>query len=232
MEKTQKKIALFVDCENISSKWAEKIFESLLEIGDICIKKAYGDWRSDLIKPWHEILSLYSMEPIHVVSGNHNKNTSSGGKNSCDIKLSIDVMNCIYDGIVDCIVIASSDSDFVPLAQEIRKKGIQAIGFGELKTREEYQKAFTSFEFLKQDDDNLKSNKALKRMLKRAIDENSDGSGRASLANIGNWIKANYSQSAKSYGKNTWSEIFKVLCEDFKLTRNENDVIFAEYLCW
>lgn len=235
MEKKEKKIALFIDCENIASKWAEKIFESLLDIGDVCIKKAYGDWRETSLKPWDKMLNVYAIEPVHIITGNHNKKTIRGGKNSCDIKLSIDVMNCLYDGLVDCIAIASSDSDFAPLAQEIRKRGVQAIGFGEMKSRQEYQKAFTSFEFLFDStleiEKSLKQNKALIRMLKKAIDETSDGSGKSSLGSIGSWIRNNYSQSAKSYGKNTWGEIFKVLKDEFEITRQKG-VMLVEYLRW
>lgn len=234
MERKEKKIALFIDCENIASKWADKIFESLLDAGDVCIKKAYGDWRNPSLRSWDKLLNMYAIEPVHIITGNHNKNMIQGGKNSCDIRLSIDVMNCLYDGLVDCIAIASSDSDFAPLAQEIRKKGIQAIGFGEMKSRQDYQKAFTSFEFLfdvAESDQALKQNAALIRMLKKAIDETSDGSGKSSLRSIGSWIRNNYSQSAKSYGKNNWGEVFKILKEEFEVTRKQ-DMVFVEYLRW
>lgn len=234
MDKQEKKIALFIDCENISAKWADRIFESLLNVGDICVKKAYGDWRSRNLKLWDTALSAYAIEPVHIITGNHNKSNMAGGKNSCDIKLSIDVMNCLYDGIVDCIVLASSDSDFAPLAQEIRKRGIQVIGFGETKARDEYQRCFVSFEVLdkRRYEGSLHENKMLVRKLRKAIDSVRDNiSGRALLATVGCWMRNNYSQNAQSYGKATWGEVFKELEDEFRII-TEDGRKFVEYSSW
>lgn len=233
----EKKIALFIDCENISYSLIGSIFESLLDIGDVCIKKAYGDWRNISLKPWDKELIKYSIQPVHIITGNHYRNNKGVGKNSSDIQLVIDVMNCLYDGIVDCIAIASSDSDFAPLAQEIRSRGIQAIGFGEIKSREDYQNAFTSFWVLKKQDnkeeevEKLEDNKTLIRMLKRAIDETSSQTGLSLVSDIGIWIKRNYSQSARTYGKKTWGDIFKELSKEFNI-KYEKNVMLVEYKYW
>lgn len=233
MEK-EKKIALFIDCENIASKWANEIFERLQTVGDVCVKKAYGDWRSSLLKSWNDELINYAIEPVHIITGNHYKSNQGSGKNSCDIKMSIDIMNCLYDKVVDCIVIASSDSDFAPLAQEIRSRGMQAIGFGEIKARDDYQKAFTSFEILQKEEKKLQDNKALIRMLKKAIDETSDSNGVALVSSVGAWIRKNYSQSAKTYGKNSWGDIFKDLKDEFKISYGDKtkSTMKVEYIYW
>lgn len=235
----EKKIALFIDCENIAYKWLDSIFESLLDIGDVCIKKAYGDWRNENLKKWNEDLIKYSIQPVHIITGNHNKNNNGEGKNSCDIKLSIDVMNCLYEGIVDCIAIASSDSDFAPLAQEIRSKGMQAIGFGEIKSREDYRNAFTSFEVLQKQSstnakESLSNNKKLISTLKKAIDETCNEDGKALLSAVGIWMKKNYSQSARTYGREKWGEVFEELKKDFKITYDEQHkhIKMVEYLIW
>ncbi|CBG39944.1 NYN domain-containing protein [Helicobacter mustelae] len=230
----ERKIALFLDCENVAAKWAREIFERLESIGDVCIKKAYGDWRNDALNPWNAELIQYAIEPIHIITGNHYKNNQGSGKNSCDIKISIDIMNCLYDKIVDCIVIVSSDSDFAPLAQEIRSKGLQVIGFGENKARDDYRKSFTSFEILQKQEEGeekIKNNRALVRMLKKAINETANQNGVALVSQVGSWIRYNYSQTAKSYGKNSWGDVFKSLKEDFSITYDGN-VMKVEYSCW
>ncbi|WP_104696766.1 MULTISPECIES: NYN domain-containing protein [unclassified Helicobacter] len=234
----EKKIALFIDCENIPCKWIDNIFESLLDIGDVCIKKAYGDWRNRSLKSWDKELIRYSIQPVHIITGNHHKSNKGVGKNSSDIQLVIDVMNCLYDGIVDCIAIASSDSDFAPLAQEIRSRGMQAIGFGEIKSREDYQNAFTSFEMLKKQNskedevEELENNKTLIRMLKKAIDETSNQTGLSLVSDIGIWIKKNYSQSARTYGKKTWGDIFKELKKEFSIHYGDKNIMMVEYNYW
>lgn len=234
----EKKIALFIDCENIAYNWVDNIFESLLDIGDICIKRAYGDWRNSTLKSWDKELIRYSIQPVHIITGNHYRKNKGEGKNSSDIQLVVDVMNCLYDGIVDCIAIASSDSDFAPLAQEIRSRGMQAIGFGEIKSRQEYKSAFTSFEILRKQDtkdnfENLENNKELIRMLKKAIDETSNQTGLSLVADIGIWIKKNYSQSARTYGKKTWGEIFRELKKDFSVHHDKSkSAMMVEYNCW
>ncbi|MCE3040184.1 NYN domain-containing protein [Helicobacter anatolicus] len=234
----QKKIALFIDCENIAARWVDEVIERLQNVGDLCIKKAYGDWRSDSLKSWNAVLIHHAIEPVHVITGNHNKKNQSGGKNSCDIKMSIDVMNCLYDGVADCIALASSDSDFASLAQEIRSKGLQAIGFGEIKSREEYRNSFTSFEILqkeegKKEQDKITNNHHLINILKKAIDETSDNSGVSNVSVVGNWMRNNYSQTARSYGKKSWGDVFKELHNEFQITYDKSkNTMKVKYLYW
>lgn len=49
-----KKIAVFFDCDNISSKYLKDIFNKLANIGDVIISQAYTDWGSRNMKSWKE----------------------------------------------------------------------------------------------------------------------------------------------------------------------------------
>ncbi|PAF42565.1 NYN domain-containing protein [Helicobacter sp. 11S03491-1] len=233
-EKERKKVALFIDCENVSYKLIGDIMERLAEVGEVCVKKAYADWRNNGIKNWEEALIQYSIEPIHIITGNRNGDGGKSGKNSSDIKITIDVINTLHSGVMECIALATSDSDFAPLAQEIRKKGIPAIGFGEKKAREDFRKAFTNFEELgvgQPGDPQLSKDKYLIRLLKEAVESTSGDNGKSLVSRVGLWIKGNYLKSASSYGRDSWGDIFKALPEHFDITYSgvKNSVMSVEY---
>ncbi|PAF52635.1 NYN domain-containing protein [Helicobacter sp. 13S00477-4] len=232
--KERKKVALFIDCENISHKLIEDIMDRLAEVGEVCVKKAYGDWRNPSIKSWEESLIKYSIEPIHIITGNRNGEGGKSGKNSSDIKITIDVINTLHSGTMECIALASSDSDFAPLAQEIRTKGIPAIGFGEKKTREDFRKAFTNFEELgvmQLGDPQLSKDRYLIQMLKNAVESTSGDDGKSLLSRVGLWIKNNYFKSASSYGRDSWGDVFKALPEFFEITYSgiNKSIMSVEY---
>ena len=214
-----KKIALFIDCENISYKLCAEIMKRLDEIGEVCIKKAYGDWRKDMLEPWAEVLLQYSIEPIQILSKAQVKDPAHKAKNASDIRLTIDVMHTLYQQTMDCLALATSDSDFASLAQEIRRWAIPAIGFGSHQAREELKQAFNTYEELDSrpsSEQKLTSNKALLKLLHRAIESTQDAQGFALVSTIGNWIKQNHYKSASSYGKESWGDVFKQICQENK----------------
>ncbi|PAF47002.1 hypothetical protein BKH41_08215 [Helicobacter sp. 12S02232-10] len=234
IEKERKKVALFIDCENVSYKLIDDIMERLAEVGEVCVKKAYGDWRSAGIKRWEESLIKYSIEPIHIITGNRNGEGGKSGKNSSDIKITIDVINTLYSGVMECIALATSDSDFAPLAQEIRTKGIPAIGFGEKKAREDFRKAFTSFEELgiaQPMDPQLSKDRILIKLLKDAVESTAGDDGKSLVSRVGLWIKNNYFKTASSYGRDGWGDVLKALPEYFDITYSgvNNSVMSVQY---
>lgn len=222
----RRKIALFIDSENISHRLIGEVMERLEGFGEICIKKAYGDWRNEALRGWDEWLSKYSIEPVHLITG-------SGWKtNSSDIKIAIDVMNTLFSERMDCVALATSDSDFAPLAQEIQARGIVAIGFGEAKSRDCLKKAFSSFEEVgeeaKQD---LRSNQALINLLIDAVDDTMGRDGKAMVSDVGNLLKRCYFKNASSYDRKTWGEVFRALSDYFEISYGgkNNKVMFVEY---
>jgi uncharacterized LabA/DUF88 family protein len=53
--------------------------------------------------------------------------TIAGGTYKCnfDVEIAMDVLRVVYQSKPDIIVLASGDSDFVPLIQEVRKSGVR-----------------------------------------------------------------------------------------------------------
>ena len=132
------KIAVFFDCENISSRYVDEIIDELAKVGEVIIKKAYHNWRENSSVNWDDKLKEFAIDAIQVFP-------NIAGKNAADSKLIIDVMNIIYQSRINTVCIVSSDSDFTVLASEIKSKGISSIGFGEKKTPESLRKAYTTF---------------------------------------------------------------------------------------
>ncbi len=206
MEKNNK-IALFIDCENVSYKYIDDIISDLAGLGEIHIRKAYGDWNNPGLKKWNELIFDYSLEPIH-------QPPYSTTKNATDIKMTVDIMKTLYlSNSIDYIALATSDSDFTPLVTEIKSQGIQVIGFGEEKTSKVLQKACSEFieigkKSIKTSD--LLSDTKLLNRIKHAINNTKEDDGWAYVSTFGVYFKNNYSHSAKNYGNyKSWSELLR-----------------------
>lgn len=228
----RKKIALFVDSENVSHKLIGEILKELNTMGEVCVKKAYGDWRREAMRGWDEILNSHSIEPIHIITGN------VGKSNSSDIRIAIDVMHTLYEGKMECIALVTSDSDFAPLAQEIRTKGIESIGFGEQKSRDDLRNAFSYFHELSLNKEKNKENKAQSNklvsgktqnqeaenleILRKAIVENLDETGWVNLSQLGNYLKNECKITPSDYKRETWGKVLAMFPNDFVMKKEQN----------
>jgi len=120
-------IAVLIDFENVGLNTIQGLFDALSDIGRIIIKRAYADW-SKSSTTREQILEL-GIEPILIFR------SSRGGKNSSDIRLTIDATELLFSSTVDTFVIVSSDTDFVPLINKLRSAGKVVIGAGRKETK-------------------------------------------------------------------------------------------------
>ena len=153
METEDRKLALLIDSDNVSSKYLNGIFDELSQYGIITYRRIYGDFTSQLNARWSEKLLEKSIIPIQQFS-----NTS--GKNATDSALIIDAMDLLYTSNVDGFCIVSSDSDFTRLASRLRESGKIVIGMGEKKTPDSFRAActiFTELENLVETEQNVSS---------------------------------------------------------------------------
>ena len=136
------KFAVYFDCENVSANCVQYVLDKLEKTKGkkLLIKRAFRDWS----KPngWsQELVQEHGIEPMQVFTKN--------GKNSADIKITIDVMKELAKGVVDGIVLVSSDSDFSHLATEIRANGLEVFIFGDpQKMTERLKNSCDNFFFL------------------------------------------------------------------------------------
>jgi len=217
---TNRKVALFIDCENISHKHIDTIIEELANYGEVNIRKAYGDWKNPSLNGWNEKLFDYSLEPIHQPPYTTTKNAS-------DIKMTVDIMKVMcQNNNIDIIALATSDSDFTPLVTEIKSQGIQVVGFGEEKTCNVLQKACSEFieVGVKIQEDNLANNTKLINILKNAIRHKKGDDDFAFVAEVGTYLKNQNAITAKKYGNyKSWGEIFKELDKFFEIKMLEKN---------
>ncbi|MCB1388428.1 MAG: NYN domain-containing protein [Rhodobacteraceae bacterium] len=134
-------LAVLVDADNSSPKWAESIFEEIASLGEASVRRIYGDFSRQQMSGWQEKLPSLALVP-------HHQPANTVGKNSSDIALVIDAMDLLHSGRFDGFVLVSSDSDFTRLASRIREQGLDVYGIGQQKTPEAFRKACKRFIFV------------------------------------------------------------------------------------
>jgi hypothetical protein len=134
------RVAVLIDCDNISHQLCEAIFEETSRHGTLGIKRAYGDWTSPHLVGWKAQLPGHALQPIQQFA-------YTVGKNATDSALIIDAMDLLYSGNVDVFCIVSSDSDFTRLAMRLRESGKTVYGIGAKKTPIAFQHACDRFTY-------------------------------------------------------------------------------------
>ena len=134
-------LAVLIDADNSSPKWAEAIFEEIASLGEASVRRIYGDFSRSQMSGWQDKLPMLALVP-------HHQPANTVGKNSSDIALVIDAMDLLHSGRFDGFVLISSDSDFTRLASRIREQGLDVYGIGQQKTPEAFRKACKRFIFV------------------------------------------------------------------------------------
>lgn len=137
----EKRFAVLVDAENVSSKYIKYIMDEISDYGVVTYKRIYTDWTQPLSNGWRNVLSDYAFSPIQQYS-------YSSGKNSTDSAMIIDAMDILYSEMVEGFCIVSSDSDFTKLAIRLKESGKMVVGMGEQKTPKAFSAACNVFKYL------------------------------------------------------------------------------------
>lgn len=135
------RIAVLMDSDNVSPKYAPLILEELATYGTPTIKRAYGDWTTTNLNGWKKALNHHAIQPVQQFA-------YTVGKNSTDSALIIDAMDLLWMGSVDAFALVSSDSDFTRLATRLRESGKRVIGLGQRKTPASLRNAVDQFIYL------------------------------------------------------------------------------------
>ncbi len=194
------RIAVLIDADNTSPKYAEAILDELAKFGTPTIKRAYGDFSSNRLSGWTRELNTRAIRAIH-------QNAFTTGKNSTDSALIIDAMDLLYAGNVEAFAIVSSDSDFTSLALRLRESGKVVYGLGRQRTAVSLQNACDRFIMLEvlgsqeaRDDepddapddggepDEPAQQLNLESVLTKAVNATADDDGWTTLGAIGNHL--------------------------------------------
>lgn len=130
------RVALLIDADNLSGDVIEQAIQHLLTLyGAIHFRRAYSSPQK--VSEHTDLFKRYAIRPMVNVPT---------GKNSTDIALAVDAIDLAICESPDVVVIASSDSDYAPLAQRLREKGCRVLGIGQAgKTGGEAPLAYDEF---------------------------------------------------------------------------------------
>lgn len=235
MKEQQNNIAMFIDCDNVSAKYIESIFEDLSQYGTVNIRRAYGDWKDKKLYGWENILQDYNIKPIQQFA-------YTKGKNATDIAMIIDIMDILYTKELEAIVLITSDSDFTPIVTRILSDGLTVYGYGEEKTPMAFVNACSQFIYveklsgLKNGVDIENSSKSdnqhavteavtkyvgnnydirkdfkLINLIKQGVEVTSDEQGWADVKDVSMYIRKNSSFSQINYGFKKMGDLIKSL---------------------
>ena len=219
-------IALLIDCDNVSHRAIEGVLEELAKYGKVNVRHAHGDWNNPNMKGWIEKVHPNAIRPIQQFA-------LTKGKNATDASMIIDAMDLLYGDNVNAFALMTSDSDFTPLVMRLLESGFTVYGFGERKTPQPFVDACSLFIYTenleaaeqpeantvakaeahptpkKQSRNELRSNTALVRLLRTAVEQTSDEEGWAHLGAVGAYISNNSSFSPINHGYKKLSDLVK-----------------------
>ena len=135
------RIALLIDADNVPQDNVSRAISSLTSLGDVSIRRAYGNWFDSRLKRWEPLLRTQSIRPVQQFG-------YTRGKNATDMALVIDAVSLMHTYQPDAFAIVSSDADFTPLVIHLREHGLPVHGFGRPDTPKPFMDACTTFEQL------------------------------------------------------------------------------------
>ncbi|WP_027328436.1 NYN domain-containing protein [Marinimicrobium agarilyticum] len=217
------KLAVLIDADNINASICEALVGEIAKYGVASVKRAYGDWTTDQLKPWKSVLHEYAIGPMQQFS-------YTKGKNSTDSSMIIDAMDLLYTERFDGFCLVTSDSDFTKLATRIRESGLLVYGFGEQKTPDSLQAACDKFVFLealalpeekeggsegsskptrRKTKKELNQDAKLVGLLRGAVEAAADDDGWASIAAVGSHIANQSSFDSRNFGYKKLSKLIE-----------------------
>lgn len=241
---TLKNIALLIDADNTTPEGIDPVLTVMAELGQVNIRRAYGNFAKDNLSRWDKITNKFGIRPQQQFD-------VSKGKNATDMAMTIDAIDLLYQGKVDGFGIMTSDSDFTPLVTRLRQDGIVVYGFGEAKTPEAFKSVCTRFIDIKQLIANAAADRAgdsteakkgaapnrgetvdqdLTELINAAYSEaKRDEKGFAKLQQVGQIAGNRSSFDVRNYGFKSLSEMFSTF-DNFLLERRGDNQVYVKRL--
>lgn len=240
------KIVLVIDADNTQISKLEAVVQEISTHGRIVVKRAYGNWKKEILKNWEKELKRLAIKPEQQFD-------YVTGKNATDMALVIDTMDLMHRNIYDAFVIVASDSDYTPLAIKLHESGVFVIGVGERKTPTAFRNACDEFIFLENLDDKLRKEKVVEeeideeededisidigeihRLLKIASDKYQDDDGYVNVSSAGTYIKrAKPDFDSRTYGYLKLPQLIAAFPDMYEIKRypGKGTVTIIAYRC-
>ena len=232
---TLQNIALLIDADNTTPQAIDPVLTVMAELGQVNIRRAYGNFAKDNLARWDKITNKFGIRP-------HQQFDVSKGKNATDMAMTIDAIDLLYQGKVDGYGIMTSDSDFTPLVTRLRQDGIVVYGFGESKTPQAFKSVCTRFIDIEQliraqqaDESGAQAEKSsgsadadLTELINAAYREaKRDDEGFAKLQQVGQIAGNRSSFDVRNYGFKSLSDLFASL-DNYRVERREGNQVFVK----
>ncbi len=227
------RIALLIDCDNVSHNSIEGVLEELAKYGVVNVRHAHGDWHSPALSGWVDRLHPNAIRPMQQFA-------YTKGKNATDSAMIIDAMDLLYSKSVDAFALMTSDSDFTPLVLRILESGLPVYGFGERKTPQPFVDGCSTFIYtenlvsreeektdspqqpVKKNRNDLRGDTFLVKLLRTAVEQTSEDDGWAHMSRVGYYISNNSSFSSVNYGYKKLGDLIRA-SELFDVQMRNND---------
>jgi hypothetical protein len=209
------RLAVLIDGDNTTPTIIEALLAEIAKYGSATVKRAYGDWTTQNLRGWKEVVNAHAIQPMQQFA-------YTTGKNATDSALIIDAMDLLYTGNLDGFCLVSSDSDFTKLASRLRESGKTVYGFGEPKTPHSLVAACDKFVYLdvlrrnekseqtetpsasnaprRRSAGELRGDAKLVKLLRDGIDASSDDDGWAHLGGVGSYV----AKQAPDFDSRNW----------------------------
>jgi uncharacterized protein (TIGR00288 family) len=232
MEKIERKIALFIDAQNVSAKYMDSVMNELPKYGTLVLSRLYGDQETINRADWVQIATKYAYKPMQQYA-------VAMKKNAADMAMAIDALEIMYQDKAEIFILVTSDSDFTPLAIKLRENGMFVVGIGKEKQVTSAFKASCNevkyFEYLVEEESSapakqkevIKSLSEIEATIKEIIVE--DGPDNSMyLSMLGDTlIKRNSDFDPRKYGAKSLSDLIKSL-SSVRLIKDKHNVMLAE----
>ena len=236
VETNMKNIALLIDADNASHHGIDPVLTVLAELGQVNIRRAYGNWAKPALSNWNKISHRYGLQPVQQFD-------LTKGKNATDIAMTIDAIDLLNDGKVDGFGIMSSDSDFTPLVTRLRQDGLIVYGFGSEKAPQAFKTACTRYIDVDQlirtsNADEKTGASADAKMDQELVDllggawkaSKRDDEGYARLHEVGQIAGNRSSFDVRNYGYKRLSDMMRAASEHFKMERRDDGQLYVRRL--
>jgi len=217
----QNRIALLIDCDNVSHHAIEGVLAELARYGTVNVRHAHGDWNNPCLSGWAEQLHYHAIRPMQQFA-------YTKGKNATDSSMIIDAMDILYSKNIDAFALMTSDSDFTPLVLRILESGLTVYGFGAEKTPRAFVASCSRFIFTeqlsaannndgklecqpKQTKQQLRKNDGLAGLLKKAVVQTAGDDDWSNLSRVGSYISNHSSFSSINYGYKRLGDLIKAM---------------------
>ncbi|WAT18319.1 NYN domain-containing protein [Aurantiacibacter sp. MUD11] len=233
-EAALKNIALLIDADNASHAGIDPVLTVLAELGQVNIRRAYGNWAKPALSNWNKISHRYGLQPVQQFD-------LTKGKNATDIAMTIDAIDLLNAGKVDGFGIMSSDSDFTPLVTRLRQDGLIVYGFGSDKAPEAFRTACTRYIDVDKlirtssDESGGKQSEAIDAELIELLGAawkaaSRDDEGYARLHEVGQIAGNRSSFDVRNHGFKRLSDLIRAADDNFKLERREDQQLYVKRL--